>query len=109
MENYEYQQNTGSTESVPAKQSDGFGIASLVCSIFSLCCCGGGLISVLAVIFAYVSRGKTSGQMSGVAKAGLIIGIVGIVTWVLALIANIIVYAIYGVSIFAMNDVAYYY
>ena len=62
-----------------APKNNGFAIASLVCSIAGLCCCGIG--GVLGVIFGFVARGqiKRSGgaeQGSGLALAGIIIGFV---------------------------------
>lgn len=60
-------------------KNNGLAIASLVCSIAGLCCCGIG--GVLGVIFGFVARGqiKRSGgaqQGSGLALAGIIIGFV---------------------------------
>jgi hypothetical protein len=62
-----------------APKNNGFAIASLVCSIAGLCCCGIG--GVLGVIFGFVARGqikRSSGaeQGSGLALAGIIIGFV---------------------------------
>jgi Domain of unknown function (DUF4190) len=60
-------------------KNNGLAIASLVCSIAGLCCCGIG--GVLGVIFGFVARGqiKRSGgaeQGSGLALAGIIVGFV---------------------------------
>ena len=62
-----------------APKNNGFAVASLVCSIAGLFCCGIG--GVLGVIFGFVARGqiKRSGgaeQGSGLALAGIIIGFV---------------------------------
>ncbi|MBO4406955.1 MAG: DUF4190 domain-containing protein [Clostridia bacterium] len=71
----------------PPKESNGMATAALVMGILSLACCGG-IFSILAIVFAVVSKNKSAdGQMSGMAKAGLIMGIISLV---LGLISSVI-------------------
>ena len=61
----------------------GFAITSLACGVLGLlCCCCGPLGSILAIVFGCVAKGqmKRSGDMdgSGMATAGIVLGIVGI-------------------------------
>jgi hypothetical protein len=62
----------------------GFAIASLACGVMGLvCCCVGPLGSIMAIVFGYIAKGqmKRSGDMdgSGMATAGIILGIIGVV------------------------------
>lgn len=72
------------------KRSNGFTTASLVLGIVGIatgCCVYTGIIcGALAVIFALLSRGGEK-TMSAKAKAGLALGIVGIVSGILMLVA----------------------
>ena len=97
----------------PKQEGKGFGIASLVLSIVSIVCCGGGgICAILGLIFGIISNKKGK---NGVATAGLVISIISLVIGLLAIIASIVIYAIYGVSLLAMlgmSEVAadpYYY
>lgn len=60
----------------------GFAIASMILGIFSiLCCCFtyiGLIIGVLSIVFAVVSRVRM-GYFDGMAIAGLVLGIIGVV------------------------------
>ena len=61
-------------------QSDGLATASLVlgiCSLIFICCGGSFVVGALGIILALLSRGSSS--MSGNAKAGLILSIIGFV------------------------------
>ena len=64
----------------PAEKSKLFGILSLVCSLmtFATCCYGGVPFGIAAIIFSSIDK-KKNGASSGLGKAGLIIGIIGIV------------------------------
>lgn len=71
------------------------GIISLICGIISvpsLCCCGCGnwLFAIAAIILAIVDKSK-NGKMTGMAKAGLIIAIVGLVFGLVFLIFNLVI------------------
>ena len=63
-------------------RSRGWSVASMVLGILSiLCCCltyGGLIMAVLAIIFAIVSR-RNLGYFDGMAIAGLVTGIIGLV------------------------------
>lgn len=92
--NYDNNQYTPETEVAPAKKTMAIwslimGIASLVCS-----CCGGGLLwGILGVVFASSSK-KNNEDGDGMAKAGKIMGIIGIVLSVIAAIIWGVVYAV---------------
>lgn len=64
------------------KKSRIWSLVSLICSIVSLLCCciplPGAVLGVLAVVFAVVSR-LNIGYFDGLAIAGLIVGIFGLV------------------------------
>lgn len=73
--------------------SKGYSIASLVLGIIGIvCCCSyviGGTCAVLALVFAVLSH-KKFGLFDGMALAGLILSIIGIVFLVTGLISDII-------------------
>ncbi|MBQ4324344.1 MAG: DUF4190 domain-containing protein [Clostridia bacterium] len=81
---------------VPPK-TNGFAIASLSCGIASLviCCAFSGAISlvlgILGIVFAGVSR--RGEPMTGMAKAGMICGIVALVFSVIAILLSTVFYA----------------
>ena len=60
----------------------GYSIASLVLGIFGiLCCCiwpVGGTCAILALVFTLISR-KQNGSFNGLAVAGLVLAIIGLV------------------------------
>ena len=58
------------------------GIASLVCAIIGFFCCG--ILSIVAIILGAIGISKD--DEPGMAKAGLIIGIVSLVVGILILI-----------------------
>lgn len=65
------------------------GIASLVLGILGVFCCGSFVMSVLAVVFGVMGRKKAEQGLAdngSVATAGLVLGIVGIVVSVIAVI-----------------------
>ena len=60
--------------------SDGFAIASLICSIVGFAACCTVVPSLLAIIFAAISKAKNDGtRPTGVSTAGLILGIIGLI------------------------------
>ncbi len=63
----------------PAQQSNGLAIGALICGIAGLCT--GGLLSIVAIILGVLGRKNPVNK--GMATAGLILGIVGIVLWVI--------------------------
>ncbi len=109
---YEYteQDMYQSQPSAPPPQSGALATASLVmgiCGLVLICCGGSFILGALGIIFALLSRGR--GRMSGSAKAGLILSIVGIVL-------SIAIYTFYIISLFAsgqfdeiMDTYDYYY
>jgi hypothetical protein len=63
----------------PSSGTNGFAIASLILSIVSVATCGIG--SILAVVFGHIALGqiRQRGQEgTGMARAGLILGYIGI-------------------------------
>ena len=72
---------------VPAQKTNGLAVASLVCSLVWL----GGLGSILAIVFGIIARSqirKSEGnvQGTGLALAGIIVGVVGLVAVILFVI-----------------------
>ena len=66
------------------------GIASIV--LYCCCCClyyVAIVTSILAIIFAILSKNANGGKMSGMAIAGLILGIIGIILFLLIVVLNI--------------------
>lgn len=77
----------------PKKSVSGWAVASLVCGIVGLCLCFYGIVlSILAIIFAVVSK-KTGGS-GGIMISGLVTGIIGTtisaVVWALAMIGAMV-------------------
>ena len=97
------------------KVSNTKAIISLVCGILSLICCCGftlglNLIPGIVAIILSLADKKARGQMSGLALAGLICGIIGTVISVGVLIYNIIYFILVGGFAFAeMASSSYYY
>ena len=75
-----------------AEPGKGFAIASLVCGLVSILCCGG-ILAILAVVFGIIA--KKQGSTSGMATAGIIIG--GIL-FVLGIVLSVL-----GTSVSLMN------
>lgn len=73
------------------RKSRAWSVASLVVSIFSvICCClpwPGIVLGALSIVFAVISR-KNIGYFDGLAIAGLIVGIFGVVFNVTMIIAS---------------------
>ena len=75
-----------------APRTDGLAIASLVVGILSLLCCGI-LLGPAAAIMGFIARNRimqSGGAVGGggMAMAGLILGIVGFVLWVIIVIVE---------------------
>ena len=85
------------------KSKNGFAVASLVLGILSLvtccCCCGEalgmilmGVTAILAIVFAFLSK-KENGKLSGMAIAGMVLGILAIVILICLLVTIIGTYS----------------
>ncbi len=77
------------------KKTDGIGIGALICGILSLvccCCCNVGFVpGIVAIILAVMSKkNDPEEKMSGMAKAGLICGIIGTALSVLVFVIGIV-------------------
>ena len=88
---FDYQNNETPFQQVnlsepPKGHAKGYSIASLslgIAAILASCCCcclyfAGGICGILAIVFAILARRDNGGKMPGMAIAGLILGIVGI-------------------------------
>ncbi|MGI6008286.1 MAG: DUF4190 domain-containing protein [Ruminococcus sp.] len=98
---YEYPEQDvyQSRPNTPPPQSSGLATASLVmgiCCLVLMCCGASFILGALGIIFALLSRGR--GRMSGSAKAGIILSIVGI-------ILSIAIYTFYIVNLVASGQV----
>ena len=86
----------------PPKEKNGAAIASLIMGILSLvfACCGGSLIfGIVGIITAIVSKSKSpTGKLNGMAIAGLIMSIVGVVAGIAGMVVLIIVTAVEGID-----------
>jgi len=75
----------------PPKEKNGAAVTSLIMGILALVfsCCGGGLIfGIVGIITAIVSKSKSStGKMPGMAIAGLIMSIIGVVAGLIMTVA----------------------
>ena len=77
-------------EAPAAEYKDTLGLVSLILSIFSLVCCGGGLLSVVALVMGVIAKknATTAGSSSKNGLIGTIIGIVGIVLYGIILVVG---------------------
>jgi hypothetical protein len=70
------------------RSGSGFATAGFVCSLLGLLCCGSMIFSILGIIFSCVARSQMSPiynrQGCKTAKAGLIMGIIGIILGIIA-------------------------
>ena len=83
----------------PTGHAQGYATAALVLGIASLvltCCCwcfalfyAGGPCAVLAIVFACLSKRDNGGKLQGKALAGLILGIIGIIFFLICLVLYI--------------------
>lgn len=75
-----------------APRTDGLAIASLIVGILSLLCCGV-ILGPVAAIMGFIARNRiaqSGGAVGGggLAMAGLILGVVGFLLWIVILIFN---------------------
>ncbi|MBE5887103.1 MAG: DUF4190 domain-containing protein [Lachnospiraceae bacterium] len=82
----------GTYETPATEGSNGLAIASLICGIVGLVCCGGGIVSIVAIILG--AMGKKKGVKTGMAKWGLGLGIAGVVISVLVVIVYVVLMAL---------------
>ena len=85
------QQKYGAPYIMP--KNNGMAIASMILGIASIACCG--IAGILAVIFGFISNEKIKESNgtelgSGMAKAGIICGFIGIALWIIFLVFYIL-------------------
>ena len=93
-------QGFGMPPQQPEQNGKGYAIASLCLGIASvfftcLCCClyyVAIVTGILAIVMAFISKNKNGGKMSGPAIAGLILGILGILFFLIMLIFEAFVF-----------------
>ncbi|MBO5341346.1 MAG: DUF4190 domain-containing protein [Lachnospiraceae bacterium] len=78
-------------DAAPAPAGNGLAIAALICGIAGIICCPCGIVSVVAIILG--AMGKKKCANTGMAQWGLILGIVGVVLFVIAVIVFAILIA----------------
>jgi len=69
-------------------QSNGWGLASLICGLLSFCT--GGVAGILAIIFGFVgiSKSKKTNSGKGMSIAGLLLGLLSMAGWVIFLLVG---------------------
>ena len=75
------------------QESNGMAIGGFVCSLVGLLLCCGGIVSIIGLILSIIGLSKSkqmNGSGKGLAIAGIIIGAIGVVVFIL----TIILYAI---------------
>lgn len=72
------------TAQTPSEPGKGFAIAGMVCGIVSFFCFGF-ITGLLGVIFGAVAKSK--GCKSGMATAGIVCGVLGVVLWLISILA----------------------
>jgi len=94
------QSGYGQSPYVQGPRTDGFAIASLCCSLgFVVIQCFGIVTSILAIVFAYKAERRireSNGMLTGagLAKAGKIVGWVGIGLWIVYVIGSVIFFVV---------------
>ncbi len=71
------------------ESSSGYGIASLILGILSLCCCGLPC-GIAAIVTALIDRSRR-GLFTASAVAGLIMGILGLISWLMGVVLFIVI------------------
>lgn len=87
-------------------------IISMICGILGVtCCCGSFVPAIVAIVLALLDRKDRGGQFSGMAIAGLVCGIIGILFGV----AYLVIYFIFlaagteaGLWDYLLNETIYY-
>jgi len=69
-------------------QSNGWGLASLICGLLSFCT--GGATGILAIIFGFlgISKSKKTNSGKGMSIIGLVLGLLTIIGWVIFLLVG---------------------
>lgn len=87
-------------QSEPEKKSNSSSVLALIMGILSIlfCCCSiiGIIPAIVGIIFA--GKAKKNGEQGGMATAGLVCSIIGLVFGILATV----VWVIYGVAVFSV-------
>ena len=122
VDNYSYQQNNGQNQQnnnqnpiwsnqPETPKSNGYNIATLVLGILSIvCCCAYGVLSLilgaLAIVFFIISKKK--GTSNGMALAGLICAIFGILLGIIFLSYTVLMFdellAMYNDALNSMTE-----
>lgn len=93
--NANFNNNFNNTDYETPNPNNGFAIASLVLGILSIplaCCYGFGLVTaVISIIFGIISRRHNGGKLSGMAIAGIICSVLGVLASIIMIIS--LVYA----------------
>ena len=90
------------TVPVPKGKTNGFAITSLVLGILGLICCSALVVNIGAIVFGHLALKQLAKDPAleglGLAKAGLILGYIGlalgVVVWILQLIFGVMGYAV---------------
>ncbi len=77
------------------EKGKGLAIASLVCGIVSFLCFPA-ITGALGIIFGAVA--KNQGCKSGMATAGIVCGAIGVVLWIIMLIASVSLTSLFGLN-----------
>jgi len=72
--------NSNAQGTTRIKQKNGFATASLVCGILG---CLFAPLSILAIIFGAIGMGRKDKSKRGIAIAGFVLGVVGVIAWVI--------------------------
>lgn len=84
---YQAPEPTWNNDAPSEQAGKGLAIASLVTGILSVVCCGSLFIWVAAIVCAVIAKSK--GNKSGMATAGLILGIIGGCLCIFGVIYNV--------------------
>lgn len=96
--NWNNPNNNWNNQMPPQQPAKGFAVASLVLGIIGVVCMGW-LWGVLAIIFAAVAKSK--GNKSGMATAGLVLGIIALVV---GIIITVLMGSLYAELLENVND-----
>ena len=84
---YQQPEPTWNNDAPSSNAGDGNATAALVTGILGVVCCGPCAVS--AIILSITAKNKGTSK-SGFATAGLILGIIGCVIWLIGIIMNIV-------------------